>query len=201
MRNRPCSHSRTHGAAQASGRLAALDILHLCGKLGEDARSQRAAPDHAARTRAIRPSLDRAYAPAPEFLAPQGKTIVSRCAEITADQIRQSLTKGTNGPRQGKTATRAGMAPVRAACAKPLHAASLPNAASSTSTPASAARSNPSCLESLRLWLSHPIPNHQDRTRTAAPPVLRSLPISRWFRRRWKSARSALAKYRPCAGS
>ena len=100
-------------AAQASGRLAALDILHLCGKLSEDARSQRAAPDHAARirARAIRPYLDRAYAPAPEFLAPQGETIICRCEEITADQIRQSLTEGANGPRQVKTATRAGMGP------------------------------------------------------------------------------------------
>ena len=60
---------------------------------------------------AIRPFLDAAYAPLPEFLAPEGDTIVCRCEEITAADIRASVDEGANGPRQVKTATRAGMGP------------------------------------------------------------------------------------------
>lgn len=100
-------------AAQAAGRLAALDILHQLDLLNEDVRNQKAAADRAALTRAmtIRPFLDAAYAPLPEFLAPESDTIVCRCEEITAADIRQSLNEGANGPRQVKTATRAGMGP------------------------------------------------------------------------------------------
>lgn len=100
-------------AAQAAGRLAALDILHRLGLLSEKARDQNASPDRAALNRAlaIRPFLDAAYAPLPEFLAPEGDTIVCRCEEITAADIRRSLDEGANGPRQVKTATRAGMGP------------------------------------------------------------------------------------------
>jgi NADPH-dependent 2,4-dienoyl-CoA reductase/sulfur reductase-like enzyme len=100
-------------AAQAAGALAALDILHLSGRISEDSRNQRSAAPRAALTRArsIRPFLDAAYAPIPEILAPQGETIVCRCEEITAADIRQSVAEGANGPRQVKTATRAGMGP------------------------------------------------------------------------------------------
>ena len=100
-------------AARAAGALAALDILHLSGRISEDSRNQRSAAPRAAltRARAIRPFLDAAYAPSPEILAPQGKTIVCRCEEITAADIRQSVAEGANGPRQVKTATRAGMGP------------------------------------------------------------------------------------------
>jgi len=100
-------------AAQAAGRLAALDILHLSGRLSLDARNAQAATDLTAfrRARAIRPFLDAAYAPLPEFLAPQGATIVCRCEEVTAADIRRAVVEGANGPRQVKTATRAGMGP------------------------------------------------------------------------------------------
>lgn len=100
-------------AAEAAGRLAACDILHQLGRYSENARDQKAAADRAMRTRAmaIRPFLDAAYPPLPEFLAPEGDTVVCRCEEITAAAIRQSLDEGANGPRQVKTATRAGMGP------------------------------------------------------------------------------------------
>lgn len=98
-------------AAQAAGRLAALNILHLLGRITEDARNQRSAADRAAlrRARAIRPFLDAAYAAPQEFLVPKDETIVCRCEEISASTIRQSLIEGANGLRQVKTATRAGM--------------------------------------------------------------------------------------------
>ena len=100
-------------AAKAAGALAALDILHLMGRISEDSRNQRAAAPRSAliRARALRPFLDAAYAPLPEILAPTGDTIVCRCEEITAADIRQSVAEGANGPRQVKTATRAGMGP------------------------------------------------------------------------------------------
>ena len=100
-------------AAQATGTLAALDILHLSGRISEDNRDQRSTAPRAAltRARALRPFLDTAYAPLPEFLAPTGDTIICRCEEITAADIRQSVDEGANGPRQVKTATRAGMGP------------------------------------------------------------------------------------------
>ena len=85
--------------------------FYRLGRWSADARNQRAAADRAALRRAwaIRPFLDCAYAPAPEILAPEGDTIVCRCEEITAAQIRQSYAEGAIGPRQVKTATRAGM--------------------------------------------------------------------------------------------
>ncbi len=100
-------------AALAAGRLVALDILHLSGRLTLDARNHQAAAAQTAlrRARAIRPFLDAAYAPLPEFLAPLGETIVCRCEEVTAADIRRAVAEGANGPRQVKTATRAGMGP------------------------------------------------------------------------------------------
>lgn len=100
-------------AAQAAGRMAALDILHLSGRMTEDARARNSATDRAAlrRALAIRPFLDAAYAALPEFLSPPDETIVCRCEEVSAADIRQSLSEGAIGPRQVKTATRAGMGP------------------------------------------------------------------------------------------
>ncbi len=100
-------------AAKAAGRLAAFDILHLCGHTTEDLRDQNAAGDLAAlrRALALRPFLDAAYAPMPEFLSPPDETIICRCEEVTAADVRQSLIEGATGPRQVKTDTRAGMGP------------------------------------------------------------------------------------------
>ncbi|WP_415184508.1 FAD-dependent oxidoreductase [Phaeovulum sp.] len=100
-------------AAQAAGRLVALDVLHLSGKSSQAARDQRSVPERATlrRALAIRPFLDAVYAPLPEFLSPPDDTIVCRCEEVTAGDIRRSLQEGANGLRQVKTATRAGMGP------------------------------------------------------------------------------------------
>ncbi len=99
--------------AQAAGRLAALDILHLSGRLSVAERDAAATVDRAALLRAlsIRPFLDAAYAPLPELLVPSDETIVCRCEEVTAADIRRSLAQGASGPRQVKTAVRAGMGP------------------------------------------------------------------------------------------
>ncbi|WP_334061026.1 FAD-dependent oxidoreductase [Limimaricola cinnabarinus] len=100
-------------AARVAGRVAAFDILHRLGRIDAPARDRAAAADRRtlARARALRPFLDAAYAPAPEFLAPEGDTIVCRCEEITAAALRAAARDGAAGPRRIKTATRAGMGP------------------------------------------------------------------------------------------
>lgn len=100
-------------AAAASGELAALNILHLIGHISADARKQRSAAAQRAvfRSRAIRPFLDAAYAPPKEIFAPADATIVCRCEEITAADVRAGITEGAVGHRQVKTALRTGMGP------------------------------------------------------------------------------------------
>ena len=99
--------------AQAAGRLAAFDMLYQLGHFSKDVRDQKSTSDRKAFNRAlsIRPLLDTLYAPLPEFLSPPDETIVCRCEEVTAAEVRQSLKEGANGPRQVKTDIRAGMGP------------------------------------------------------------------------------------------
>lgn len=100
-------------SAQVAGRLAAFNILHRLGYLNENDRNQQAKADRVTLNRAlaVRPLLDALYAPPPEFLSPPDETVVCRCEEVTAAEVRQSLRAGANGPRQVKTAIRAGMGP------------------------------------------------------------------------------------------
>lgn len=98
-------------AAAACGELAALNILYQMGRISADARVQRATPARAAlfRSRAIRPFLDAAYSPPADILSPPDETIVCRCEEKTAGDIRQGIAEGVSGHRQIKTSLRAGM--------------------------------------------------------------------------------------------
>jgi NADPH-dependent 2,4-dienoyl-CoA reductase/sulfur reductase-like enzyme len=101
-------------AAVASGRLAALDAALRLGRLDAAARDRRATPHRAALAGALalRPFLDRLYAPASTVLAPvDDATIVCRCEEVTAGQVRQAARLGAAGPNQAKAYLRAGMGP------------------------------------------------------------------------------------------
>ncbi len=100
-------------AAVASGRLAAVDAAHRVGRLDLAARDARAASHQRdlRRALALRPFLDRLYAPAPAVLAPADATIVCRCEEITAAQVREAARHGATGPNQVKAFLRAGMGP------------------------------------------------------------------------------------------
>ncbi|MCO4757489.1 MAG: (2Fe-2S)-binding protein, partial [Oceanospirillaceae bacterium] len=60
---------------------------------------------------AIRPFLDRLYSPAAEFLRPSDETMVCRCEEVTAGEIRSLARSGCAGPNQAKAFSRAGMGP------------------------------------------------------------------------------------------
>lgn len=58
-----------------------------------------------------RPFIDSLYAPAAEFLTPADETIVCRCEEVTAGDIRQYVNLGCTGPNQTKAFGRPGMGP------------------------------------------------------------------------------------------
>jgi len=55
--------------------------------------------------------LDMLYQPAPQFRRPVGDTIVCRCEEVTAKQIRDTADLGCEGPNQMKAFLRCGMGP------------------------------------------------------------------------------------------
>lgn len=99
--------------AAACGELAALNILNLLGKISVDTRDQRAAaPSGAAfRARALRRFLDAAYAPPANVLSPTDTTIICRCEEVTAGDVRQSIVEGAAGHRLIKASLRTGMGP------------------------------------------------------------------------------------------
>ncbi len=101
-------------AAEPSGRLAAVQAAVTLGKLDEAKRDSRALSlrrELAAHT-AIRPFLDALYRPADGFRAPaDDSTIVCRCEEVTAGDVRRMAALGCVGPNQTKTFSRCGMGP------------------------------------------------------------------------------------------
>ena len=105
----------TGGAAAAlAGRMAALHTAYVLGKITRQERNRKAEPlrRRLILERSVRPFLDRLFSPAELLLVPQNdQTIVCRCEEISAGQIRQALKLGALGPNQLKTQTRAGMGP------------------------------------------------------------------------------------------
>ena len=100
-------------AAAIAGRLAARDILHQLRLISADTRDQTSASDRGAlwRALAIRPFLDAAYSPPDAFQSPPNETVVCRCEEITAGEVRAAAAEGATGHRHIKTATRASMGP------------------------------------------------------------------------------------------
>lgn len=100
-------------AAEYAGQVAALKIAEDLGHLTPTALSEHGRPivKALARERAIRPFLDLAYPPAREVLTPSNGTIVCRCEEVTAGDIRRFAAMGCDGPNQTKAFSRAGMGP------------------------------------------------------------------------------------------
>jgi NADPH-dependent 2,4-dienoyl-CoA reductase/sulfur reductase-like enzyme len=100
-------------ASEVQGILAALDIVHRLGHLGVAVRDQRAAPLRKKLRRAIasRPFLDHAYPPTEQVLNPADSTVICRCEEVTAGEIRALTKQGDIGPNQIKSFTRCGMGP------------------------------------------------------------------------------------------
>lgn len=98
-------------AATYAGRLAALGAACALGRIDTATRDAAAAPLRAARARqlALRPFLDALFAPRPPVLADD--TLVCRCEEVTAGQIRAAARIGALGMNQLKAFTRCGMGP------------------------------------------------------------------------------------------
>lgn len=107
--------ARIGGAKVAilTGEIAALAIACDLGKITESERDAAARPLHKACTaeRAVRPFLDAAYPSYAAATAPQDDTIICRCEEVTAGDIRRSAKTGCLGPNQTKAFVRAGMGP------------------------------------------------------------------------------------------
>ena len=100
-------------AAALGGELAALDIAHELGAILLDERDARAKAlrRRLARDLAVRPFIDRAYPPFSEALVPADATVVCRCEEVTAGDIRRYAELGCLGPNQTKAFGRSGMGP------------------------------------------------------------------------------------------
>lgn len=100
-------------AAEPRGRLAALRIAARLGRLDDATAEVAAAPERSALAGALalRPFLDALYAPRPQLYAPPDETLVCRCEEVTAGELRARAVEGRPGPNQLKAFTRAGMGP------------------------------------------------------------------------------------------
>lgn len=96
-------------SAAMRGRLVAMCIAE---KAGRPVSGERETLKEALRKdAAVRPLLETLYAPSEDTLSPADSTLVCRCEEITAGQIREAVALGAPGPNQVKSFLRAGMGP------------------------------------------------------------------------------------------
>jgi len=97
-------------AAAERGRIAAIAAVRA---LKPDARiaDPQAARQRLQREEMGRAFLDELYRPVAELRRPEGETIVCRCEEVTAAQIRETARMGCEGPNQMKSFLRCGMGP------------------------------------------------------------------------------------------
>ena len=100
-------------AASIAGRLAGLEAAYQLNKIDEIDRDVQAGPllHEYKRILAIRPLLDDLYQPTRDILRPANETIVCRCEEVSAGEIRKCVEEGATGPNQIKSYTRCGMGP------------------------------------------------------------------------------------------
>jgi NADPH-dependent 2,4-dienoyl-CoA reductase/sulfur reductase-like enzyme len=101
-------------AAEVSGRMAALEALAALGRLPAAAVAgrRRTLARDLARLHRGRRFLDTLYLPPAAFRAPaDDRTLVCRCEEITAGQVRAAIALGVPGPNQLKAFLRPGMGP------------------------------------------------------------------------------------------
>lgn len=100
-------------AACVRGELVALGIAKRAGNLSPEAAAAHAAPlrRKLSGLLRLRPMLDALYPPRASIFSPPDETIVCRCEELTAGEIRKAAAIGQPGPNQIKAFTRAGMGP------------------------------------------------------------------------------------------
>lgn len=99
-------------AAAEAGRIAGLEVAHALGRLDRSTRDQQAQAPLARLRKQTggRRFLEILYAPS-NALPLQPETIVCRCEEVTAGQIRSAVEIGGKGPNQVKSYLRCGMGP------------------------------------------------------------------------------------------
>lgn len=100
--------------AEAAGHLAAIGISSDLQVISAQEKESAAAPWLKAQTKemSIRPFLDTIFPPGRQALVPpDDDTLVCRCEELTAGQIREAVALGALSPSQVKAQTRAGMGP------------------------------------------------------------------------------------------
>lgn len=100
-------------AAGLRGRIAGLAVSMRAGRISGEAAQQRAADwrSELQRELSLRPLLEAMYPPRESVKRPSDETIVCRCEELTAGDIRKAAKLGRPGPNQIKAYTRAGMGP------------------------------------------------------------------------------------------
>ena len=100
-------------AAEPRGALAALGVALKLGRIDLATAEARAVSFRAKLTRAmaLRPFLDALYRPRTDIFTPPDETVICRCEEITAGEIREVARLGRPGANQAKAFTRAGMGP------------------------------------------------------------------------------------------
>lgn len=100
-------------AACVRGELAAIGVAAQLRRLTEEVAQRQAKPLHKQLRShlSIRPLLDAVYRPRQEVFEPADETVVCRCEELSAAEIRASARIGQPGPNQVKSYTRAGMGP------------------------------------------------------------------------------------------
>ncbi|MFK7835864.1 MAG: NAD(P)/FAD-dependent oxidoreductase [Sulfitobacter sp.] len=100
-------------AAEHAGRLAVLKGAEDAERLSTEDCNRMAAPLRRALAQelAARPFLDAAYPPYGAALHPADSTVICRCEEVTAGDIRGYAKLGCLGPNQAKAFGRAGMGP------------------------------------------------------------------------------------------
>lgn len=100
-------------AAAQQGILAALAVAAQLGSINAKERDSQAFTHRAEleRVMRIRPFLDSLYRPRDAYRIPTGTTIVCRCEEVTANDLRSFVELGCLGPNQAKSFGRCGMGP------------------------------------------------------------------------------------------
>ena len=100
-------------AAEHRGRIAAVHAATALGHIDVAKRDREGTPHHMALSKATRGRefFEELYRPPQWLRSPVGDTIVCRCEEVTAEQIRQTVRIGCQGPNQMKAFMRCGMGP------------------------------------------------------------------------------------------
>lgn len=112
-----CAQISGARASELQGALSGLHVSSTLGKIDRDLFQSREKQILRLISRhiAVRPFLDALYAPAREYLVPEDDTVVCRCEEVTAGQLRDAIKLGCVGPNQVKSFTRCGMGPCQGA--------------------------------------------------------------------------------------